>query len=148
MKFIKKFEEWSPPIIILEVDKYLTIYENFLNELIFKFKGREFALTTGVAKILGTEYKNNQELSNIKIKVKPQGRTLNNNATRKSVSKIFLKSLGFDDNYIENNYKHFSYKISFREVANNSSTVGEFIDNMKELRSEFELENNIKKYNV
>lgn len=144
----KIFEEWSPPIVLLMIDKDLIIYKNFLNEITFKLKNREYSMTTGVAKILGTKYENNEELRNIKIIEKPYGRTLNNNATLKSLAKIFLKYFGYDDSYIERNYVVFSHRLSILNVVKSSNTIGEFIDNMKEYIHELNIENNMKKYNL
>lgn len=133
---------------VLFTDGELTIYIDDLNNIIFRFGKKDFGMTTGIAKILGTKYENNENIRSIKIIVKPFGRYLNNNSTKKSIAKIFLKYLEYNDSYIDSNYVNFSHKISLTNVTKKSDTIGEFIDNMNDLLYTLEIEMNAKKYNI
>jgi len=144
----KIFEGYYDIVDLLYSDEYLNIGKMYNNEIVFKFKSKKYSMTTGVAKILGTKYEKDENIRSIKIDVKPSGPGLNGGTTKKSVSKIFLKSFGFDDDYIESNYIHFSYPLTFKDMIKKSNTLGELIDYMRELQNKYEFENNIKKYNL
>jgi hypothetical protein len=98
------------------------------------------SLITGIAKLLGTKYENNQKLREIKL---PNNTPEVKHQTKNAILKHFLKDYAYDYNkYISrqtlNSIVYPEY--TFYSMMSNSLNVGEVIDKMKEFKKNFKIQ--------
>jgi len=139
MKHLKIFEYTSihtlsniEPIII---DDHLEIKEDD-KDIYFLFilgtRTDVVALLTGISKISGTKYENNTKLREIPIKnIKIQ------NETKTTLIKKLLREMGYNHNEIRNRYMALSNQISLEPLIDNSTTIGDLLDNYKLFKERF-----------
>ena len=139
MKHLKIFEYTSihtlsniEPIII---DDHLEIKEDDKGIYFLFILGTRtdvVALLTGISKISGTKYENNTKLREIPIKnIKIQ------NGTKTTLIKKLLREMGYNHNEIRNRYMALSNQISLEPLIDNSTTIGDLLDNYKLFKERF-----------